>query len=299
MLKGWILYNSDPYDVYELNRLKEVAPSYNINLEVYSPSVFDILVNREDKRSIFLNGERTQLPDFLWARTGASTTYYGICVMRQFERIGVPTINSSESIDAVKDKFYTQQILAQHNLPIPKTIFVRNPVDINNIDTHIGFPCILKVLNGSQGKGVFLAKTKEALQNYLDIIESTNGKSNFIIQEFMQDSYGKDVRVYVIGGRVIGAMKRQSSNELDFRANISNGGVGELFKVTEEMELISLEATKSVGLDIAGIDLLFDKDDGWKICEINSNPGFRGFEKATEIDVASKLMRYINFKISN
>jgi len=287
-IKGWILYNDDPYDVYELQRLQEEAPNFDIEIEIFKPSEFDILVNREDKRSIFINGERRELPQFVWSRSGAATTYFQTCVLRQLERIGVLMINSSESVSLVKDKFHTQQILTQFNIPTPKTMFVKYPVNINNIEKYIGFPCILKVLSGSQGKGVFLAKEKEDLENYLDIIDSTNGKSNYIVQEFISDSYGKDLRVYVIGGRVIGVMKRQSSNEKDFRANISNGGVGEKFKITDELEMIALETAKITGLDIAGIDLLFSGN-SWKICEVNSNPGFKGFEQATGINIPEKV----------
>lgn len=296
-INGWILYNDDPYDVYELDRLQKEAPNYNINIEIFKPNEFDILVNREDKRSIFINGERRDLPDFIWSRSGAATTYYQSCVLRQLERIGVFMINSSDSINLVKDKFHTQQILSKYNIPTPKTMFVKYPVNLDNVEKYIGFPCILKVLSGSQGKGVFLAETKRNLENDLDIIDSTNGKSNYIIQEFISDSYGKDIRAYVIGGRLVGAMKRQSSNENDFRANISNGGSGENFEITDELEMIALECAKIVDLDIAGIDLLFSGNT-WKVCEINSNPGFKGFEQATGIDIPEKVFNYIKFKLN-
>lgn len=296
-MKGWILYNDDPYDVYELDRLQSEAPNFGIELEIFKPSEFDILVNREDKRSIFINGERRELPDFVWSRSGASTTYFQTCVLRQLERIGVLMINPSESISLVKDKFHTQQILTKFNIPTPKTMFVKYPVNIDNIEKYIGFPCILKVLSGSQGKGVFLAKDKEDLTNYLDIIDSTNGKSNYIVQEFVKDSYGKDLRVYVIGGRVIGVMKRQSSNDKDFRANISNGGSGEQFQLTDELEMMAIEIAKITNLDIAGIDVLFSEN-SWKICEVNSNPGFKGFENATGINIPEKIFNYIKFKLN-
>lgn len=295
-MKGWIIYNDDPFDVYELDRLKEESAKFDIELEIFKPKDFDILVNREDKRSIFINGERKNLPDFVWSRSGAATTYYQTCVLRQLERIGIPVINSSDAINLVKDKFHTQQILSQSNIPTPKTMFVKYPVNLDNVNKQIGFPCILKVLSGSQGKGVFLINSKDELEKSLDIIDSTNGKSNYIIQEFVSESYGKDIRAYVVGGRLIGAMKRQSSDEKDFRANISNGGKGENFEISDDLEMISLECAKIVNLDIAGIDLLFDGN-YWKVCEINSNPGFKGFEEATGIDVPEKIFKYIKFRI--
>jgi gamma-F420-2:alpha-L-glutamate ligase len=293
-MKGWILYSDSCNESYEIKRLKEYGKENSIDLTVYEPSDFEIILNNE-KGHIRINGKKKPLPDFLFPRMGASTTYFGFAIIREFERLGVPVINSSESIEVVKDKLYSQQLLSSEGLPTPKTILVKHPVEAKVVEKEIGFPCVIKNISGSQGKGVFLAETKKEFKTQMDILESLSDKSNMIIQEFMKDSHGKDVRVYVVGGQPVAAMLRQSSDG-DFKANISAGGSGSEFKMTDEIKILSIKACRKLDLDIAGVDLLFDGEH-FKICEVNSNPGFKGFESATNINIPEKVFDWLKIEI--
>ena len=176
----------------------------------------------------------------------------------------------------------------------PKTILMKHPVNIELVEREIGFPCIIKCISGSQGKGVFIAETKKEFKQQLNILKAVNENHNIIIQEFIKSSYGKDLRVYVLGGKPIACMLRKSSDG-DFKANISNGGVGELFEINDEIYWLSVEATRVTGLDIAGVDLLFDES-GYKLCEVNSNPGFKGLEKYTDVNIAQQIFDWIKIK---
>ena len=291
---GWILYADAEDDCYELKRLLEYGGKNNITLEVYEPSDFDIVLNQE-KGYIMVKGEKRKLPDFFFPRMGAATTYFGFTIIREFERMGIPVINSSISIDLVKDKLYSQQILSREGLPTPKTILLKHPVNIKLVEKEIGFPCVVKNISGSQGKGVYMAETKKEFQSQMDILESVNEKSNIIIQQFMKDSFGKDVRVYVVGGRPIAGMLRQAQKG-EFKANISLGGSGNLFELTDEVKWLAMKACKVLNLDIGGVDLLFDGNH-FKICEVNSNPGFKGFESATDINIPEQIFQWLRMEL--
>lgn len=290
----WILYSENCNESYEIKRIKEYCNNNDITIDVYSPSDFDVILSH-DKENIMVKGEMKKLPDMFFPRLGASTSYFAFSIIREFERLGVPVINNSDSISIVKDKLHTQQILSKNGLPTPKTILMKHPVNINLVEKEIGFPCIIKCISGSQGKGVFLSNNKKEFETIIDILHEVNEKHNIIIQEFIKDSYGKDIRVYVIGGKPICAMIRKSSDN-NFKANISAGGTGEYIELDDNISWLAIEATKLVGLDIAGVDLLFDGD-SYKICEVNSNPGFKGLEKATGINIPENIFQW--YKIKN
>ena len=169
------------------------------------------------------------------------------------------------------------------------------PIESSLIQKHIGFPAVIKTLSGSQGSGVFLTQNKASLEDLMQLIEATNPKTNFIIQEFIKTSHGRDLRVLTVGGRVIGAMERFAKNG-DFKANFSRGGEVKEFHITPELEWLTLEISRILNLDIAGIDLLFDEN-GFKICEVNSSPGFQGMEKASQKDIAEEIIKYVKFRI--
>jgi len=242
-----------------------------------------------------VNGLESDLPRFVFPRTGSGTTYHIKAVIRHFERMGVPVINSSESIDNVKDKLYTHQILAQSNLDIPKTMLLKHPIDVDFVQKNIGFPAIVKTISGSYGRGVFLAETKKQFKQLLTMAELTKPSYNIIIQEFIKDTWGKDLRVLVVNNKVVGCMMRQATDD-DFRANITRGGEGFPYEVNEQIEWLSAESSKALDLDIAGVDLLFDNG-GYKICEVNSNPGFEGMENFTKKNIAGEIVSFIKMKI--
>ena len=290
----WIL--SQHRESYENTRLLAAFAAKNIDTKVVHPDDFDIIVNRSRSKSIRYQGTSISMPKIVLTRTGSGTNYFSSAVMRQLEKFSVPTINSSDAIANVKDKLLAHQILAQNNIPTPKTMLVKFPVSSKVVEQEIGFPCVVKVLQGSHGKGVHLCQTKELFENLMDLVDNLGVKKTMIVQEFVNAAAGTDLRVWVIGGKTIGAMKRIGP-EGDFRANITGGGSGEPFEVTPEMDLLCRETAKCLGLDIAGIDLLFD-DGGYKVCEANSAPGFEGFEKYCGVDIAGAIVEYIAFKIS-
>ena len=292
---GWMLVKDRFWESYETNRLIEEFQKQDIEIQLVDPTTVDIFVNQDSKKSILVNGEPSDLPQFVFPRTGSGTTYYIKAVIRHFERMGVPVINSSDAIDNVKDKLYTHQILAQSNLDIPKTMLLRYPIDIDFVEKNIGFPVIVKKISGSYGRGVFLCEDKKQLRQLVTMAELTKKSYDIIIQEFVKDTWGKDLRVFVVNNKVVGCMMRQSTDD-DFRANLSRGGEGFPYEVNEQIEWLSSEASKALGLDIAGVDLLF-QNGGYKICEVNSNPGFEGMENFTKKNIAGEIVTFIKLKL--
>ena len=295
MSKGWILCKPRFQDSYETNRLVEEFKNQGIGVEVIDPSEIDIFVNKENRQSVLVNGESLPLPKFVFPRTGSGTTYHIKAVIRHFERMGVVVVNGSDSIDNVKDKLYTHQILAQSNLDIPKTMLLKHPIDVNFVEKHLGFPVIVKTISGSYGRGVFIADGKKQLKQLITMAELTKKSYDIIIQEFIKDTWGKDLRVLVVNNKVVGCMMRRATDD-DFRANITRGGEGFPYEVNEQIEWLSSESSKALNLDIAGVDLLFDKD-GYKICEVNSNPGFEGMEVFTKKNIANEIVSFIKLKL--
>ena len=295
MHKGWLLVKPKFHDSYETTRLVEEFKNHNIDVKCIDPNEIDIFVNKENRQSILVNGHSLPLPKFIFPRTGSGTTYHIKAVIRHFERMGVPVINSSDAIDNVKDKLYSHQILAQSNLDIPKTMLLKHPIDIYFVQKHIGFPAIVKTISGSYGRGVFLAETKKQFEQLLKMAEITKPSYNIIVQEFVKDSWGKDIRVFVLNGKVIGCMMRQAVDD-DFRANITRGGEGIPYQIDEDIEWLGGESARLLGLDIAGVDLLFDNG-GYRICEVNSSPGFEGMDKYTKTNIAEDIVTYVKHKI--
>ena len=292
---GWMLVKDRFWESYETNRLIEEFQKQDIEIQLVDPNTIDIFVNKENKNSILVNGEPSSLPKFVFPRTGSGTTYYIKAVIRHFERMGVPVINTSDAIDNVKDKLYTHQILAQSNLDIPKTMLLRHPIDIDFVQKNIGFPVIVKKISGSYGRGVFLCEDKKQLNQLVTMAELTKKTYDIILQEFIKDTWGKDLRVFVVNDKVVGCMMRQATDD-DFRANITRGGEGFPYEVNEQIEWLSSESSKALGLDIAGVDLLF-QNGGYKICEVNSNPGFEGMETFTKKNIAGEIVSFIKLKL--
>jgi len=296
---GWILYRNGESDLkpemYEINRFVEEARNENIALRILVPEHIDLIVTQEDRKSILVEGNLEPLPDFVLPRMGAGTSYFALAVIRHLERLGVPCFNTAAGIDTVKDKLYTQQILAESNLPVPRTMLAKFPVNIALIEAKIGFPAIIKTLSGSQGKGVFLSENRKSLEDLMQLIEATNPKANIILQEFVEDSYGRDIRVLTIGGRAVVCMERSAPPD-SFKANFSAGGTVKEYPLSPELEWLAVETSRMLGLEIAGVDLLFDGDH-FKICEVNSSPGFEGMEKATGRNIPREIFHYLKIRL--
>jgi gamma-F420-2:alpha-L-glutamate ligase len=293
-MKLWMLANRKTREIYERDRFIEESEKSNIDFSLVHADEIDLLVSRDDRKSIRYQNNIVSLPDVLLARTGSATGNYNLSVLRQFERLNVLTLPNSDSIIASKDKMYANQILAQAGLPIPKTLLTRFPVESALVERQIGFPCVLKVVTGSHGAGVYLCETPKQFEDLSELISSLDFRNSMIVQEYIKHSEGKDLRVIVIGGKVIGAMLRESTDG-SFKANISRGGAGKPYEVDDELEMLSIQVSKTLNLDIAGVDLLFHPD-GYRICEANSSPGFRGFEEALSINIPEKIFAYAKLR---
>jgi gamma-F420-2:alpha-L-glutamate ligase len=280
---------------YENRRLVESLADLGIPATIYHPDKFDVIVGKNTGYGIKYNGQEFDMPDLVLTRTGSGTTEFITAIVRQFEEENVRCINSSLSVEIAKDKMRSHQLLASHGLPIPNTMLVRFPVEVDIVDNMIGWPCIVKVISGSYGEGIYLCENKTSFKKMMEFVGNLDTPKILLVQEYVDAKPGEDLRVFVVGGKVLGAMKRHAP-EGDFRANISAGGRGEPFEVNSEIDYLAREAARICGLQIAGIDLLFDKD-GYKICEANSAPGFEGFEKYCQVDIAGQIAEYVKYKL--
>jgi RimK family alpha-L-glutamate ligase len=292
-MKIWILANDNK--TIESTRYKEEAKKNGISLRFVKPEDFEIFVDINNAEKIFLKGKPVKTPDVLIPRLGASTSYFALALIRQFEQNNVFVLNSSVAIESAKDKLHTFQILGQKNLPIPKTLLAKFPFSTDIVEQNFSYPFILKKISGLGGKGVFLVKDRDHLEEIQELLSDSDRKQNFIFQEFISTSSGTDIRVFVLGGRVIGAMQRIAQK--GFRANVTIGATAKNFPLTPELEWIALEAANALGLNIAGVDILFDTQ-GFKICEVNSNPGFKGFEPATQKNIPEEVFHFLKSRLA-
>jgi RimK family alpha-L-glutamate ligase len=295
MKKIWILHHATNINGYENTQLKNCLVEAGFDVQILEPKYFDIVVSRSTSRSIRYKGERIELPNLVLSRTGSGTNYFTLALMRQIEKFNIPVINDPDSISIVSDKLMTSQVLTRAGIPIPKTILVNGDVDTELVEKEIGFPCVVKATSGSKGKTVHLCNTKKEFQTLMDLLSSIALKKVLIIQEFVKAAPGTDLRVWVIGGKTVAAMKRTGPDG-DFRANISQGGSAVQFEITEEVDFIARETARVLGLQIAGIDLLFGEE-GLLVCEANSSPGFEGMDKYCGTDMAQKMAEFIKFKL--
>ena len=296
-LTGWIIHKKELGENFEVQRLVDEFEKQGVDVRVVNPKDVDIFVDRDDRKSIIVDGKPRKLPDFVFPRTGSGTTYFIKAIIRHMERLGVTMINGSDAIDNVKDKLYSQQILGQSNLPVPKTMLVKHPINLELVEKNLSYPMIVKTLSGSYGSGVFMVEDRKQFRQLMKMAELTKPSYNIIIQECIEDSLGKDLRVLVVNGKVIGCMMRQSIDG-DFRANITRGGEAIPYQVDEDIEWIGGECARLLNLDIAGVDLLFNEGT-YTICEVNSAPGFEGMEKFTKVNVAEKIVNYVVKKIGS
>ena len=294
-MNGWIIHKKQLGENHEVKRLVEEFEKRDIKVRVVNPKDVDIFVDRDDRKSILVEGVPRKLPDFVLPRTGSGTTYFIKAIIRHLERLGVTLINGSDAIDNVKDKLYSQQILGSSNLPVPKTMLVKHPINIDLVEKNIKYPMIIKTLSGSYGSGVFMVEDKKQFRQIMKMAELTNARYNIIIQECIEDSLGRDLRVLVVNGKVVGCMMRQSVDG-DFRANITRGGEAIPYQIDDDIDWIGGECARLLDLDIAGVDLLFNED-SYTICEVNSAPGFEGMETFTKKNIAEEIVQFIKMKI--
>lgn len=228
--------------------------------------------------------------DAIIPRIGSSVTHYGSAVVRQFEMMGKIVVNPSISIVRSRDKLRSVQIFSKYGVPIPRTVFASHPRYIDTIIEQIGgAPLVIKLLSGTQGIGVVLAETRKAATSVLEAFYGLN--ADILIQEFIKEAGGSDIRAFVVNGKVVGAMKRQGA-EGEFRSNLHRGGTASSIKLTREEKEIAINAAKAMGLSVAGVDML-PSERGPLVLEVNSSPGLEGIENATGKDIAGTIVKYI------
>jgi len=275
--------------LYSTSRLIEAAEKRGHNVEILDPLKCDLIIEKKNP-TVYYKGRKIEATDAIIPRIGASITYYGTAVVRQFEMMNTFTTTTSQALVVSRDKLRSLQILSKAKLGLPKTVFTNYSRDVSEVIDHIGgAPLVIKLLEGTQGIGVVLAETKNAAES---VIEAFNGlEARVIVQEYIKEAKGADIRAFVVDGQIVGAMKRQGK-EGEFRSNLHRGGTAEIIKLTDEEENAALKAVKSMGLGVAGVDML-QSERGPLILEVNSSPGLEGIEKATGKDVATSIIRYI------
>lgn len=273
---------------YSTKRLKKVAIEQGHEVKVVDYARCYISVE-QNKPKVRYEGENISGVDAIIPRISANYTKYGSSIVRQFEMMGVYTTTKSIALSRARDKLRSLQILAKSGVGIPKTVFSRETDEVDDIlDMLGGAPVIIKVAKGTHGKGVVLAETKKAAKAVMQAfyVEGVN----FLIQEFIAESAGSDIRAFVVGNQVVASMKRQSLDD-DFRSNLHMGGEGKVIKLTETEKKMALKATKAMGLQICGVDMI-RSEQGPMVLEVNASPGFR-IEQVTNRDIATKIIEYV------
>ncbi len=276
---------------YSTKRLKEVAIARGHEVKVIKYRGCYASIERNNP-TVSYRGEDLATFDAVIPRIASYMTKYGTAIVRQLEMKGVYTISSSIAITRSRDKLRSMQLLAKAGVGIPKTVFSRNSTDIDDLIEKLGgTPVIIKLARGTHGNGVVLAESKKAAKSVLQAFYLTNDDgTNVLLQEFVKESAGTDIRAFVVGGRVVASMKRQSLDD-DFRSNLHKGGEGVTIKLTEEERKMAIKAARAMGLNIAGVDMM-RSDRGPLILEVNASPGF-GIEKVTGRDVATPIIEYL------
>ena len=280
-------------DNYSTNRLVEVGEARGHTVEVIDTTRCYMAINTMAPE-VHYDGKRLPRYDAIVPRIGASITPYGTAVIRQFETIGTYCVNGSAGITASRDKLHAHQVLASKRIGMPTTAFAASPKDTGNLIGLVGTaPLIVKLLESTQGKGVVLAETKKAAESVIDAFRGL--RANFLVQQFVKEAAGEDIRCLVIDGKVVASMKRTGA-EGDFRSNLHRGGSAKTVRITKEERETALRAARAFGLGKAGVDLL-RSETGPKVLEVNSSPGFEGIEKATGKDIVGMLYDMIEARV--
>lgn len=276
---------------YSTKRLKEEAirRGHSVTIIKYRDCYASI---EQSNPAVSYRGKDLERFDAIIPRIASHMTRYGTAIVRQLEMQGMYTVSSSIAINRSRDKLRSSQVLARAGVGIPKTVFSRNTTDIDDLLDRVGgTPVIIKLASGTHGNGVVLAESKKAAKSVLQAFYLTNDDgTNILLQEFIKESAGTDIRAFVVGSRVVASMKRQSLDD-DFRSNLHKGGEGTPIKLTEEERKMAVKAAKAMGLNVAGVDLM-RSERGPLVLEVNASPGF-GVEKVTGRDVASAVIEYV------
>lgn len=275
--------------LYSTRRLKEAGEARGHDMQVIDHMRCYMNITSH-KPTVLYQGKTLEDVDAVIPRIGASSTFYGTAVVRQFEIMGVFTANTSMAISRSRDKLRSLQIMARRGIGLPVTGFAHSTKDIDGlVDIVGGAPLVIKLLEGTQGIGVVLAETQQAARS---VIEAFRGlDANILVQEFIKEAGGMDIRCFVIGDKVVAAMKRQGAPG-EFRSNLHRGGSASRVRLTPEERSTAIRAARAMGLRVAGVDLL-RSNHGPVVMEVNSSPGLEGIEKATDVDVGGKIIDFV------
>ncbi|MFG0243605.1 MAG: RimK family alpha-L-glutamate ligase [Planctomycetota bacterium] len=274
---------------YSTRRLRQAAEERGHDVKVLNTLRFGIDLEEGTPNLVYRSKQLSEY-DAILPRIGASVTYFGTAVVRQFEQMDVYTPNTANGITNSRDKLRSLQILSRHDIGIPHTTFVRDRKDVLPAIERIGgAPVIIKILEGTQGVGVILADNTKIAEAIIETLQTA--KQNVLIQQFVKESRGRDIRAFVVGDRVVAAMRRTAQGD-EFRSNVHRGGSADLVELSPEYEETAVRAAQIMGLRMAGVDMLEGKD-GPRIMEVNSSPGLEGIEGATGLDVAGAVVDFI------
>ena len=280
-------------DNYSTRRLVEEGEARGHTVEVINTTRCYMAINSMAPE-VYCDGKRLPRYDAIIPRIGASVTAYGTAVVRQFETIGTFCLNGSDGIIASRDKLRAHQLMARHKIGMPNTAFAASPKDTDSLVRLVGTaPLIVKLLESTQGKGVVLAETKKAAQSVIDAFRGL--KANFLVQDFVKEAAGEDIRCLVVGGKVVAAMKRTGADG-DFRSNLHRGGQATVVRISKDERETALRAARAFKLGFAGVDLL-RSETGPKVLEVNSSPGLEGIETVSHKNVAGKLYEHIEASV--
>ncbi len=278
---------------YSTRRLREAALERNHNVRVLNTLKFAIDLDRGSP-DLYYRQKALSHYDAVLPRIGASITYYGTAVVRQFEEMSIFSANTANGISNSRDKLRSLQILSRHHIGIPRTTFVNDKRDVlPAIERVGGAPVVIKLIEGTQGIGVLLAETIKAAESIIELLQSQ--KQNVLIQKFVAESKGKDIRAFVVGDRVVAAMRRVAQGQ-EFRSNVHRGGIAEAVELTDEYRETAVRAAQILGLRVAGVDML-EGAGGPQIMEVNSSPGLEGIERCTKLDIAGAVVDYIAARV--
>jgi ribosomal protein S6--L-glutamate ligase len=282
-------------DLYSTKRLIEAGEQRGWEVKVIDYLKCSIEIMKGNLNINYL-GKQLPVPDAIIPRIGASRTFYGTAMVRHFEMMDVFSVSGSLAIKRSRDKLRSLQILSKNGVDMPKTVFASNKSSAKDvIALSGGAPLVLKILEGTQGVGVVLVDSEKAAKSVLDAFYGMN--VNLLVQEYIEEAGGADIRALVVGGEVVGAMKRQGL-EGDFRSNLHQGGSATAHKLTRKEKATALAAAKAMGLGVCGVDMI-PSARGPLVMEVNSSPGLEGIEKSTGIDIASKIMDYIEKNVQH
>ncbi|MEM6270909.1 MAG: 30S ribosomal protein S6--L-glutamate ligase [Bacteroidota bacterium] len=289
-----IVILSRSVNIYSTRRLMDTALARGHEVEVVDHLRCMVLVE-EGRPAVRYQGKLLENVDAIIPRIGTSVTFYGCSIVRQFEMMRVFSTVHSDAIQRSRDKLRTVQLLSMAGVGMPKTTFTRQNTDAKDMIRYVGGPpVVIKLLEGTQGLGVVLAETDTAAKSVIEAFHALD--ANILVQEFIAEARSQDIRAFVVGGEVVGAMIRKGSED-DFRSNLHRGGTARAVQLTREERNTAIKAARALGLGVAGVDMLPSRR-GPLVIEVNSSPGLEGIEAATQVDVAGHIIRYIESSVA-